>query len=963
MSADRWADLDRIFEKARELPADKQAQFVARECGNDDALRHEALQLLAAEEASSGFMTEPALDQLAKAVAAEGWTLRPGERVGAYTTVRRLGSGGAGEVWRARDERLGRDVAIKVLLPHHSHDPEKLRRFADEARTAGALSHSNIVTVYDVGEHHGVPFIVSECLEGQSLRQRLAVGPTPVREAVTLGVGIAQGLAAAHARGIVHRDLKPENIFIRSDGGVKILDFGLSKLQSALEGLGADGPHTITGVIVGTAGYMAPEQVKGEIVDVRTDLFALGVVLYEMLAGQHPFRQGSTFETLHAVITHDPAPLSAVDGRVPASLAAIVMRLLKKPLEERFQSASDVAWTLHQLANSPAADVPGVSPALRPAPSWHSRSARALGVAALAAIPIIAMWWTASTSPTPVPPLTQFTWTLPTGTALASAPVVSPDGRHIVFAGSDNTGRRLFVRALASRDGDAIPGTEGARHPFWSPDGRSLGFFARGRLMKVTWPGGAPAPLAEAPFPLGGSWNRSDVIVFGPDVILSGLRRIGSDGGHAEAATPLDVTSGDNSHGWPFFLPDGNHFLYFVRSTDDARRGVYVGGVDRPLLQSAAPLWRTDSDAVYVPQSEDAGDLLSVVDGRIEVRRFDPARLTIAADGRTIGLSASGTTLSDPVMLSASPDVLAFATSTVPYGDRLESVTRNGNRVWISDDAEAQNWPRVSPDGRYLARQRVDPLRNNPDIWVEDLTRGTRVRITTAVEPDIQPVWSPDGRYLAYVSGNLPRRAGARMLSVAAADGSGLIRTFACPGEYCEPTDWSPNGQSLIVNVLNGRAEDVWLVPAHEGSGAQALLADAFGERDARIAPNGRWVAYVSEESGRPEVSVRSLAGPPARIVVSGNGGAQPVWRRDGAELFFVDPQGRLNGVLVKWASDGTPTFGLSVALPVPNVGFGHWGTQYDVSPDGSTIYLLRPNDDPAPGEIHVVLGWRALLQ
>ena len=294
-------------------------------------------------------MAKPALDQLAQSVASDGWSLHPGERIGAYTILRLLGAGGTGEVWRARDERLRRDVAIKILLPHFASDPERLRRFADEARTASALNHSNILTVYDIGEHRGIPFLVSECLEGQSLRQRIDAGPVPTDEAVTVTLGVARGLAAAHAGGIVHRDLKPENIFIRSDGGVKILDFGLAKLQSALNGLSSEPSHTMTGVIVGTAGYMAPEQVKSEHVDARADLFALGVMLYEMLAGRHPFRRASTFETLHAVLTVDPPDLLTANEHVAVPLARIVMGLLKKPPEARFQSAIDLLWALEPI--------------------------------------------------------------------------------------------------------------------------------------------------------------------------------------------------------------------------------------------------------------------------------------------------------------------------------------------------------------------------------------------------------------------------------------------------------------------------------------------------------------------------------------------------------------------------------------------------------------------------------------
>jgi eukaryotic-like serine/threonine-protein kinase len=974
MSTERWQRLEGIFAEARQLSVEAQTEFVARACGADETLRREALSLLAADNAPGEFMAKPALDRLAQSVASDGWSLQPGERIGAYTILRLLGAGGAGEVWRARDERLGREVAIKILLPHFSSDAERLRRFAEEARTAGALNHSNILTVYDVGEHRSTPFLVSECLEGQSLRQRIDAGPVPLGEAVTVTLGVARGLAAAHAGGIVHRDLKPENIFIRSDGGVKILDFGLAKLQSALEGpstsfragLEREGSRTMTGVIVGTAGYMAPEQVKSEHVDARTDLFALGVMLYEMLGGRHPFRRASTFETFHAVLTVDPPDLVTANEDVPVPLARIVMRLLKKAPDARFQSALDLAWALEQAAGRPSDVASGAAQPSDSTPWWRSRKAAWITAPVLTAAVLIGGWRVLPTAPREPrgTGLTQFTLTLPAGVFLDSAPVVSPDGQLIAFVGKDAAGSRLFVRALGSREAVVIRGTEGVMQPFWSPDSKSLGFFARGQLMKVAWPGGAPVVLAGAPQARGGTWSPSGVIMFAPDVILAGLSRVSADGGSMAPATLLDVSRGDNSHWWPLFLPDGVHFLYFVRSIDDERRGVYLGHGDRPASHAGSPLLRSNSEVVYAPlPGTRDGALFSVVGGRMEVRRFDGTQLTVAADARTIGFSVGESTLYHPMMLSASADVLAFAESVVPSGNRLESVDRSGQRLRVWNEPEAQNWPRVSPDGHRLARQRVDGLRNNPDIWVEDLQRATKVRVTTAVEPDIQPVWSPDGRHLAYVSGNLPGRPGKRMLSIAAADGTGVVRAFPCPSAYCEPTDWSPDGRVLLVNVRDTRGWDVWTVSA-EGSGAvQPLLAEAFPERDARFSPDGRWIAYVSEESGRSELSVRSVSGPPKRIVLSGDGGAQPVWRRDGAELFFVEPRGRLQSVSVHWTGDGAPRFGLPTQLNVPPIGFGHWGTQYDVSPDGNRVYFLRRNEDRPPHEIHVVIGWRALLE
>jgi eukaryotic-like serine/threonine-protein kinase len=964
MSEERWEQLYQIFDAARELPAGAAAEFIARSCGTDEALRAQAQSLLEAEAASGEFMVKPAFDRLAAAMASDRWSLGAGELIGPYTIVQLLGSGGAGEVWRARDERLGRDVAIKVLLPHFATDADRIRRFAEEARTAGALNHSNILTVYDVGEHHGIPYLVSECLEGQSLRQRLDAGPMSAREALAIARDIARGLAAAHARSIIHRDLKPENTFLRLDGAVKILDFGLAKLQSSLEGV-QTGPHrTITGVILGTAGYMAPEQVKGETVDARADLFALGVMLYEMLAGHQPFRRASTFETLHAVLTLAPPALSSVNAQIPASLGRLVMRLLEKSPQPRFQSALDVLWALEQVDAGSGALTRRPVPSSAPTFSSRSRLAIWVSAAIVSALAVFAAWPFLPLAPREAArtELTRFTWPLPSGMTLGSAPMVSPDGRQIAFVGRSGTASQLYVHDRGSVEAVAIPGTEGAAHPFWSPDTTSLGFFAKEQLMEVAWRGGAPAPLAQALFPFGGTSSASGTIVFAPDVILTGLFRVGRPGGGVEPATLLDPSLGDTSHCWPAFLPDGVHFLYFVRSAQDDRRGLYLGRIDRPAEHAGPLLLRSDSNAVYVPlPGTPQGVLLYVVSGRIEARHFDTKSLSFVGDARAIGLAAAGTTLTQPAMLSASADVLVFAASTVPYGNRLEAVDRSGRRLRLWNEPEAQNWPRISPDGRFLARQRVDDLRNTPDIWVEDLERRTNVRVTTAIESDIRPVWSADGRYLAYVSGKLPRRPGTRILSIAAADGTGVVRKLPCPGEYCEPTDWAPRG--LLVNVIVGQNRDVWIVPTEHGTAAQPLLANAFAERDARVSPNGRWVAYVSEESGRPEVSVRTVSGSPRRIAISSNGGDHPVWRRGGTELFFVDPQGQLLSVAVQWSRDGSPTFGLAGKLNVPPIGSGHWGTPYDVSPDGGRIYFLRRNDDPPPREIHVVIGWRELLR
>jgi eukaryotic-like serine/threonine-protein kinase len=960
-----WEELERIFTEARQVPAGEQAAFIARACGTNAVLREEAESLLTASNESKDFLERPAIDRLAQALAAEGLDLRPGRRIGAYTILRQIGSGGAGEVWRAKDERLGRDVAIKVLLPHLATDAGKLSRFAEEARAAGTLNHPNILTVHDIGEHEGTPYLVSECLEGRNLRERLKAGAMPVSEAVAVALGIAHGLGAAHERGIVHRDLKPENTFLKSDGGVKLLDFGLAKLKLPSADARAVPDDAALSMVAGTAAYMAPEQARGESPDPRADLFALGVMMYEMLGGQHPFRGASVFETLHAILTREPADLSAVNERIPPALSRIVMRLLQKAPEARFQSARDLAWNLGQAMEVTAR--PAVAGRSAPQPQQARRSRwLLLGAPSAVAIALGIGWWLAGKygeSP-PAGALTRFAWKLPEGKSLDSAPVVAPDGRRIAFTAADADGARLFVRGLESLEPQVIPGTGGATQPFWSPDGRSLAYFGDGKLMKVSLPNGAPAAVAEAPAGRGGTWTSSGIIVFAPDVILFGLSRVPADGGEAVPATLLDASRGETSHWWPVALPDGVHFLYLVRSVQDDRRGIYLGRVDRPATTAGERLFFADSGVTVVPLAgTDEAHLVYIANGRVESRRFNNASLKVDAHARTLDFLPAEPTVLNPLMLSASSDVMAFADSVVPSRNELISVAVDGKGLKLLESAEAHNWPRISPDGRLVARTRIDDSRSQPDVLVEDLERGTVYPVLRTLEPDMSPVWSPDGRRLAFVTGHLPGRRGKLSLNIAAADGTGIVRSLQCPGDYCEPTDWSADGSTLLLTVLDSGNHDVWTVSAEAESSARPLLAADFNEKEARYSPDGRWIAYRSEEAGRPEIMVHAISGLARRLLVSGGGGTQPVWGRDGKKLYFVDLDGRLRSAAVRWAENGDPIFGLPVKLDLPRVGFGHWGTQYDVSPDGSHIYFMQPAREPPPTEIQLAINWRPLLE
>ena len=959
MKTDRWHILSDWHNTWLAAPPDLRAGLRASFATEHPELLAVADELAVSSGALDGFLETPALILAARQLVQDEPPFPEGTLVGPYRIVALLARGGMGDVYRATDSRLGRDVALKTLPDTERGNAHAVERFLQEARITASLDHPNIVKVFDVGMSNGRPYLVSELLDGETLRAPISRGPATPADATALASALTSGLVAAHARGLVHRDLKPENIFITTSGTAKILDFGIAKLAQdpALPG----GLATLTGVILGTAGYLSPEQVRGDPVDARTDLFALGSILFELMTGQRAFAREHTIDTLHAIVHDDPPDL------LPRGIAltAIVTRLLAKAPAARFQSAVDLLWTLEQIDSN---DVRAVPPRVSPGGRFF-RTGRGVAIAVAVVVAIVLALLRGrrlreyALSESAGPNLTQFTWSLPEGTTLDSAPIVSPEGRRIAFTAASGGSSRLFVRSLESREATAIGGTDGAKQPFWSPDGTSLGFFAGGQLMKVDVSGGVPVKLCDAPDGKGGAWSRTGMIVFGPNLIFEGLAKVSADGGPAQPATLVDLDRGENSHRWPVFLPDGIHVLFHVRASTDERRGVYIVRIDRPASKPGSMLFRSESEAVFVPTSgRERGVLLSAADGQLQARPFDAAALKLVGDPRTLPVAAGANTPYHPAMLSASADLLATVAVPMPYGVRLGTVARDGTGVRLSE-RRPQNWPRVSPDGRRMAMQVVDPTRGNPDIWVEDLQDRSVVRVTTSTGIETLPVWSPDGRRLAYASGTLRERR----LSIASADGSGVLQELPCPGSYCEPTDWSPDGRRLIVNTRMAasaaQTRDVWSVSLETGGSAEAILSGPFPEYDGRISPNGQWLAYVSEEAGRPEVSVRAISGPAMRLVVTSGGGSQPVWGRDGHELLYIDREGQLRARQVERQSHTGLAFGAAAALSVPLIGSGHWGTQYDVSPDAQYLYFIDRAPAARPSDIGVVIGWRAFLK
>ena len=953
-----WERVRTLFNSALDRPADLRASFLSEACADDAVTRREVESLLAAYGDSEGFLESAPIEASAADAAEPSPELEPGDRIVDFEVVGSLGAGGMGQVYRARDHTLHRDVAIKLLPRALAEDPDRLSRFERESRILAALNHPHIATIHSVEHENGRHALVMELVEGPTLAERLKGGALDARQALVFARELAGALEAAHSKGVVHRDLKPANIKFTASGSLKLLDFGVAKAIAEPDAAGpsrlpTDAIKSTDGLIVGTCAYMSPEQARGLPVDKRTDIWAFGCLLYEMLSGRRAFAGETVGETIKAVVEEQP-DWTALPPATPPSLRRLMQRCLEKDPHHRLHDIADARIEIDELQQGESG-APIASPGrARERMGWVAMAL------VLAAGAVATGWWLGARFGVEAPPLraTRSTWALPSGAALSSAPAVSPDGRHIAFTASTASARsKLYVRPLSALDARAIPGTDGAEHPFWSPDGRFVAYFTPGKLMKVAIDGGGPVEICAARAGRGGAWNQAGVIVFSSDMIDSGLSRVSAAGGAVESATLLDTARGENSHRWPVFLPDGVHFLYFARSLGDERRGVFLGRIDRPATIPAEPLFRSESDAQYVPFDRDSGVLLSAANGHLEVRRFDPRRLTLIGDPTTLDLPVGALTPYHAAMFSASPGVLTYVAASIPYGVRFASVNRDGSSLTVREARQVLNWPRLSADGRRIVYQNLDASAGSLDLVVEDLERGTSQNVTKPGGAGMLPVWSPDGDRLAFVTGTVTQPS----LVIGAADGTGTLSAVACPGSRCLPSDWSAAG--LLATVLDDKRSDVWILQTGSGQTTRPLLDESYVERDARFSPDGSLVAYVSHRSGLAEVAIQRIDGAPARDVISVGGGDQPVWRRDGQELFYVDPKGALQVVSVSRGPTGRPVVGKPLAVQVPAIGFGHNSTQYDVSPDGRRIYFFDRRREPPPAEVGVVVGWRALIK
>ncbi|HEV2198456.1 MAG TPA: protein kinase [Bryobacteraceae bacterium] len=878
--------------------------------------------------------------------------LAAGTRLGPYEILAPIGKGGMGEVYRARDPRLNRDVAIKVSSDEFSE------RFAREARSIAALNHPNICQIYDVGPN----YLVMELVEGPTLAERIRQGAIPLEEALAIARQIGDALEAAHEQGITHRDLKPANIKIKPDGSssnpssstVKVLDFGLAKMGGTTAARGEDSPTismaaTQAGVILGTAAYMSPEQARGKQVDKRADIWAFGVVLYEMLTGRSPFKGEDITDTLASVVKEQPT-----FEDVPPRVRGLVKACLQKDPKNRLRDIADAKLLLEGGAGSQPAAVSQT--ASRKPVVWIA----AAGVLTLAAL---ALGFLAYRYVTEEPPRVLKMSVLPPEKAAFksnSLPAVSPDGRRLAFVATLDGKDELWVRDLDSLAARALTGTDGADEPFWSPDSRSIAFFAGGKLKKIDVAGGPALTLCDATGGRGGTWNKDGVIVFG--VFNGAIFRVPAAGGGATALTALETASGEVDHRFPWFLPDGRHFLY--TATNDAhvqaeeKGAIYASDVNsknRKLVLAA------DSNAVYSPP----GYLLFVRERTLMAQPFDAGKLQTTGDAIPIAEqidSVGGRAAQNQFSISQN-GVLAY-TSGRGGGLELTWFDRSGKATGVLGTPNVVSWGAISPDGKTVAVERVD--QGVADIWLHDLTRGAASRFTFGPRANEFPVWSPDGSHIAFYSARDPDRVGHPFQK--ATSGTGQDETLSKPlGE--PPTDsrvddWSRDGRYLILETANAKTKnDVWVLPTFGDRKPFPYLQTEFTERYGRLSPDGRWLAYTSDESKRDEIYVQSFPTPGGKWQVSTNGGERSVWSRDGKELYFVSLDGKMMAAEVPSGSKFEARFEAGVPKPLFDArlpgGNNRW---FDVSKDGRFLIPI-PAEQTANAPMTVVINWQAGLK
>lgn len=871
--------------------------------------------------------------------------LAAGTRLGPYEILAPLGVGGMGEVYRARDARLDRAVAIKILPPQFSSNPVRKQRFEREAKTVSHLNHPHICALYDVGNQDGVDYLVMEYVEGETLARRLEKGPLPLDQVLKYGAQIAGALDKAHRIGVVHRDLKPGNIML-TPTGAKLLDFGLAKPVAPVTTLGTltaskqESPVTEEGTVIGTFQYMSPEQVEGKEVDGRSDIFSLGAVLYEMVTGQRAFQGKSQLSVASAILEKDPEPISKWKPMTPPALDFAIRKSLAKVPDERWQNVSDLASQLKWIAES------GSLTGLRPEGISRSKNYSRLSWTLVAVLSVALLVLTivlmprAPTNAAPVrflvlPPENSYI----NAKALAA---VSPDGRHLAFVAPDSTGKDvLWVRSFDSLTAHSLAGTEGGAFPFWSPDSRWIGFFANYTLKKIDLTGGPPISVAGALAGTGGTWNRDGVIVFRKGSTQT-LYRVPAAGGEAVPITKQEEAVTGGRYG-RYFLPDGNHYLY--SAAQSGSEAVYVGSLDsdtsKLLVQGA-------TSPAYAQ-----GYLLYLLGTTLMAEPFDEKRLEIA------GAASRLVEQVESFSASQTGAVLAYWTGAVPDNSQLIWFDRSGKRMGSLGDPVRQVNAEISPDGTKVASEVSDPQLgvNSWEIWLYDALRGIKTRLTSGPGLRIKPCWSPDGKHIVFSS----NRKGHFDLYEKAIEQGGNEELLLKSDAIKTCWSWSPDGKFLLFGASSGESKrQLWTLPLFGDRKPVPYLQTEFDEDFGQFSPDGKWIAYESDESGRYEVYVRPFPASGGKILVSIAGGSRPKWRRDGKEIFYLAPDDKLMTAKVKQNGSALE---IGTATPLFQAHPESFLHSYDVSADGQRFLVVTSEPQKLPSPITVVLNWTAELK
>jgi serine/threonine protein kinase/Tol biopolymer transport system component len=869
-----------------------------------------------------------------------------GTQLGPHEITGLLGKGGMGEVYRARDTKLKRDVAIKILPDEFSRDPTRVNRFQREAEVLASLNHPNIAAIYDLQEANGTQFLVLELVEGQTLAERIQRGPLPIEEALEIGKHVCQALEAAHERNVVHRDLKPANVKITPDGGVKVLDFGLAKAVNASSSSTLSESPTLTigatqaNVILGTAAYMSPEQARGFDVDARSDTFSFGALLFEMLTGRQAFQGDTVSDVLASVLAREP-DFTLLPPNLNPRLHELLQRCFQKNPKRRWQAVGDLRAELETIASNPR---PSAIPVTRSAGFWTAAIPWAIATVAVIALVVLAYRHFSEETrlfklSVPFPEKADFN--------PGSLPAISPDGRRVAYAVIVDGQQRLWVRDLDSPVARVLEGTEGAVFPFWSPDNRWIGFLAGGKLKKIEARGGPIASICDwTGQPMrGATWNQEDVILFGTGI--SGLYRVSAGGGTPAPATVLDSKAGERRHSSPWFLPDGRHFLYTAINSVQDKTTIYVADLSATTeSKDRMPIVVTNSNAAYAQ-----GYLLFTRGNTLLAQAFNPDNGKVAGEPIHVAEQIdvyAGQGQSEFAV--SQTGILAYTTGGAGAHLQLTWVDRSGKRVAGVAEPGDVHWPRISPDDGTVAYVRRSPTSGTADIWWFDLLRGTNSRFTLGPSNNLYPTWAPDGTRIAFYStpdsGPVIIQKSTTTTKADEVLDSGVKR----------PEDWSGDTRYL-VELAGGPLNNprISVLPLFGDKKPYLYTDTRFTETFPRVSRDGRWLAYSSNESGREEVYVGTFPTAGGKWQVSVNGGSVPVWSRDGKELYFIAANGMMMAVPIQPGDRFTP------GIPKPlfdttGLGSGDYGT-YDVSKDGRFLMPMSAvQSESVP--MTVVINW-----